>query len=213
MEYLEYYDEKGQSIGKEERIIVHSKGYWHKTIHCWLYDELGNVYFQLRADNNKMYTTASGHVLYGETLEQAFLREVKEEIGIEVELSRSALIEMVVWKMDKKQEDRVIWRDRVFANVYANKIKSAKNTFVLGSEVNGLIKINAKEAFNIIYKESGQAAAEKISKTTKSGSLMVEKVNVGFENFLINSHEIGLLKYGRVLQFIIDEVENKFENS
>ena len=62
MEYLDIYDEK-KFLGSEKRSIVHKMGYWHKTIHCWLYDNKGSVYFQIRKDKNKLYTTASGHVL------------------------------------------------------------------------------------------------------------------------------------------------------
>ena len=45
MEYLDIYDEQGNHLGKEERSIVHKNALWHKTVHAWLYDKLGNVYF------------------------------------------------------------------------------------------------------------------------------------------------------------------------
>ena len=38
-EYLDYYDENGNYLGKETRVKVHAGGLWHKTIHCWLYDD------------------------------------------------------------------------------------------------------------------------------------------------------------------------------
>ena len=40
MEKLDIYDEKGNFIGTEERNVVHEKGLWHKTVHCWLYDRM-----------------------------------------------------------------------------------------------------------------------------------------------------------------------------
>lgn len=46
MEKLDIYDANGEFIGTEERSIVHSKGLWHKTVHCWLYDKSGKVFFQ-----------------------------------------------------------------------------------------------------------------------------------------------------------------------
>ena len=48
MELLDIYDEKGNLIGTEDRKIVHEKGLWHKTVHCWLYDDKGNIFFQIR---------------------------------------------------------------------------------------------------------------------------------------------------------------------
>ena len=78
MENLDYYDEYGKFLGTENRDYVHEKGLWHKTVHCWLYDKAGNVYFQIRADSNKLYTSASGHILAGESIKQAFSREIFE---------------------------------------------------------------------------------------------------------------------------------------
>ena len=204
MEFLDYYDINGNYLGKETRDKVHAEGLWHKTVHCWLYDDLGNVYFQLRADTNKMYTTASGHVGAGETLNQAFAREVKEEIGIDVEIENSKLIEIVVWKMDKKKADGTVWRDRAFSNVYANRVSTKMKNFVFDAkEVTGLIKINAEKALKILCKEITSATATKITANKQ------EKIQISFDDFLINPHEIGIIKYGRVLQFIIEEVKTQ----
>jgi 8-oxo-dGTP pyrophosphatase MutT (NUDIX family) len=199
MEYLDYYDSDGNLLGKETRDIVHEKGLWHKTIHCWLYDEEGNVYFQLRADNGKMYTTASGHVDAGESLSQAFAREVKEEIGIEVNITNAQMVQMVIWKMDKKKTDGTIINDRAFSNAFINKVQSDIANFCFDeAEVSGIIKVNAKEALEILRNERGSAKATKI---TASGTQQIE---IGFDDFLVNSHEIGLIKYGLILQAIIN---------
>lgn len=82
MEYLDIYDEFRNFLGTRPRDEVHRDALWHNNIHCWLYDKLGNVYFQIRSNSKKFYTTASGHVLSKETLEEAFSREIKEELGI-----------------------------------------------------------------------------------------------------------------------------------
>lgn len=94
MEYLDIYDENGNYIGKETRENVHKNALWHKTVHCWLYDKEGNVYFQIRADVNKLYTTASGHIKAGETVKQGFAREIKEEIGINVNYEKAELVKV-----------------------------------------------------------------------------------------------------------------------
>jgi isopentenyldiphosphate isomerase len=56
MEYLDIYDESGNHIGKEERTKVHQNALWHKTVHCWLFDRDGYVYFQIRHDEKTLYT-------------------------------------------------------------------------------------------------------------------------------------------------------------
>ena len=65
MEYLDYYDEDGNYLGYRTRDEVHKEGLWHNTVHCWLYEMDGSVYFQIRSSSHKFYTTASGHVLKG----------------------------------------------------------------------------------------------------------------------------------------------------
>ena len=203
MGFLDYYDIDGNFLGKECRDKVHADGLWHKTVHCWLYDDLGNVYFQLRADSNTMYTTASGHVDAGETLKQAFAREVKEEIGIDVNIDDAEMIEMVVWKMDKKKSDGTMWRDRAFAHIYINKIDSETVGFAFDvNEVAGLVKIKASDASDILGKDVTSAKAIKISNDGH------EEVEITIDDFLINPHEIGLVKYGRVLQAVAQETKS-----
>ena len=114
MEYLDVYNENHEMIGTYPRDEVHEKGMWHNTIHCWLYDNDGNAYFQVRSDANKLYTTASGHVQAGETLKEAFGREVSEEIGIDVLYEKAELLNVVTWKMDKEKNGKLI-KDRAFA--------------------------------------------------------------------------------------------------
>ncbi|MDR0850622.1 MAG: NUDIX domain-containing protein [Christensenellaceae bacterium] len=207
MEFLDYYDENGKLLGKETREVIHTKGLWHKTVHCWLYDGLGNVYFQLRKDmkdnTNKMYTTASGHVAAGETLRQAFAREVKEEIGIDVDINACQLVEMTVWKMDMQKKDGNVVKDRAYANVYASKIGNSLPKFLFSDgEVLGIMKVSAKEALELLKKESGSISAIKIDAKNKT-----QQVKITMDNFLINPTEIGIIKYGKILQFVMNETK------
>ena len=104
MENLDIYDEYMNKIGTESRDTVHHNGLWHKTVHCWMYDDDGNIYFQIRADSGKLYTTASGHVLAGETVRDAFRREIFEEIGINTDASNAVALDIVFWRQDKPQK-------------------------------------------------------------------------------------------------------------
>lgn len=75
---LDIYDENENHIGTEDRNVVHQKGLWHKTTHCWLIQN-GMIMFQQRShklNNNpgKLYTTASGHLSAGETPKQGLQR-------------------------------------------------------------------------------------------------------------------------------------------
>lgn len=206
MEYLDIYDENGNFLGKEDRKIVHEKALWHNTVHCWLYDNEGNVYFQIRSDKGKMYTTASGHVQAGETIKEAFGREIVEEIGYEVEYQNAKLIEIVKFVMDREEADGSVFRDRAFANVYACEFNGdLKELDFLESELSGIVKINAGEALKIITEESGSVIAQVSHK--EDGKVIVQDEEIGFDNFLVNKGETAFTKYGNVLKFIINELK------
>ena len=197
MEKLDIYDEYMNKIGSEDRSVVHQKGLWHKTVHCWMYDELGNVYFQIRADSDKLYTTASGHVLAGETVRDAFKREIKEEIGIDTDVSDAVALEIVFWRQDKIKNDQP-WHDRAFAHIYANKLQADLTQFHFQpQEVTGLIRINAKDCLELLMDKKASVQATKI---TPDGSV---NTNITKEDFLVASDETAIVKYGFVLQSII----------
>ena len=206
MEYLDIYDEEGNHLGKEDRKIVHEKALWHNTVHCWLYDKFGNVYYQIRSDKSKMYTTASGHVQAGETIKEAFGREIAEEIGYDVNYQDAKLIEIVKFIMDCEEDDGSVFRDRAFANVYACLFDGDLTELdFLESELSGIVKINAHDALKIITDESGEVISEVSHK--ENGKVIVEEKLIGFNDFLVNKGETALGKYGNVLKFIINELK------
>lgn len=203
MEYLDYYDEEGNYLGYKSREKVHTLGLWHNTVHCWLYDKEGNVYFQIRKDSNKFYTTASGHVLKGETIKEAFRREIKEEIGLDIDSSDATLVGIIPWKMDKVKNGKTI-KDRAKANVYIDLFEGNINDFKFDTnEVLGVVKVNAKETLNLFKKETGKIEAEII--TTKNNENVKEKRLVDAYEFLVMPHETALEKYGDVLNKIIEK--------
>jgi len=116
---LDVYDANRRLIGTADRNVVHACGLWHKTVHCWIVWR-GKLVFQRRAagatNGGKLYTTASGHVSAGESIETAFAREIAGEIGIKPEHPRK--LSETVWIGDFKKSDGTMFIDRVFANVF-----------------------------------------------------------------------------------------------
>ena len=91
MERLKVFDENYIYLRDESRDNVHRDGLWHETFHCWLLDEKF-VYIQKRSNVKKDFPglydiTAAGHILSTETVADG-IREVKEELGIDVDLSK-----------------------------------------------------------------------------------------------------------------------------
>lgn len=203
MEYLDYYDEKLNYLGRETRKAVHENALWHKTVHCWLYDSEGNVYFQIRKDEGKFYTTASGHVIAGEDVKEAFGREIKEEIGVDLDYNNANLVDVVKFRMDKVKSDGSIFKDRAFANVFAYEFDDNLNDLHFDeNEVSGLVKVNAKDTLRLMENAKGTINAEIIK--SENGNIVTEQKEVDFNDFLINKGETGIGKYGQVLHKVID---------
>jgi isopentenyldiphosphate isomerase len=195
MEKLDVYDEYMNKIGTEYRDTVHQNGLWHKTVHCWMYDDAGNVYFQIRADSGKLYTTASGHLLAGETVRDAFRREIFEEIGVDTDVSNAVALEVVFWRQDKPAKQ---WFDRAFAHVYINNLPSDFTNFHFQpGEVSGLVRINARDCFDLLL---GQKTSVRATKFAMDG---VSDIDVTKSDFLAAPNENVIIKYGYILQSII----------
>lgn len=206
MELLDVYDEKGNYIDTLERNYVHQNALWHKTVHCWLYDKFGNIYFQIRADRKTYYTTASGHVVAGETIKEAFGREIKEEIGLCVDYDKAILVDVVTFKMDKVKKDGSVFKDRVFANVYVLEFDENLNEFDFDlNEVDGLIKVNAKETLDMFEKGYGEVPAYKIINDNGQIISIREVAKIG--DFLVNEGETLISKYGDILKKVIELTE------
>lgn len=89
MEYLDVVDDENMFTGEVvERSVAHEKGLFHRHVSCWIVNKEGMVLLQRRAytktKNPGLWAKTGGHVDAGETPEQAALREVKEEIGLDL---------------------------------------------------------------------------------------------------------------------------------
>lgn len=84
-------DEDGHVLGKILRGEAHDgRKVLHPVVHLHLFNSKGELYLQRRPDwkpiqPGKWDTAVGGHISYGETVEEAFQREVMEELGIKVE--------------------------------------------------------------------------------------------------------------------------------
>lgn len=90
-EFFDILNEKGNYTGKvESREKCHKQGLWHKAVAVFIINSKEQVLLQRRSPNKKMWPnmwdmTAGGHVLTNEFGFQAAIREVKEELGIELD--------------------------------------------------------------------------------------------------------------------------------
>lgn len=81
-------DEQGEVIGSATRAECHSGSMLlHPVVHLHIFDSQGRLYLQRRSlrkeiQPGKWDTAVGGHVDYGESIDEALRREVREELGI-----------------------------------------------------------------------------------------------------------------------------------
>ena len=102
MEYLDIYDENRKWLGySRPRGASYMPGEYHLIVHVCLMNERGEMLIQQRSDSVAKWPgmwdlTIGGHVLAGETPEQAAEREVQEELGLQIILSEAGTVEMTI---------------------------------------------------------------------------------------------------------------------
>lgn len=126
-ELLDIRDEFGEPTGKTTlKSEAHKRGLFHATVHIWFYTKNGDVLLQKRASSKETFpnfwdVSVAGHVLAGETIEDAAIREVKEEIGIAI--LKTDLVKIDVRKNINRHPNGII--DCEFQNVFLCKLDVA----------------------------------------------------------------------------------------
>ncbi|MDP2641459.1 MAG: NUDIX domain-containing protein [Candidatus Yanofskybacteria bacterium] len=94
-EYFDIVDQNDKLLGtKKPRTVVHQEMRdWHRATHIWIISRGEQILCQQRSlnkDSNpgQWQSFFGGHVQTGQTYEQAAKQELKEELGIELEVLR-----------------------------------------------------------------------------------------------------------------------------
>ncbi len=87
-EWFPIVNEEGETTGKATRRECHGGSkLLHPVVHLHIFNDAGELYLQKRAMSKdiqpgKWDTAVGGHVDYGERVEEALRREVREELGV-----------------------------------------------------------------------------------------------------------------------------------
>ncbi|MFB6800307.1 NUDIX domain-containing protein [Peribacillus butanolivorans] len=143
-EMLKVFDADRKQIGVATREEVHRIGYWHEVFHCWFVSREAGVeyiYLQHRCAIKKDYPnlldiTAAGHLLAHETIYDG-VREIKEEIGIDVSFAELVPLGIIEYHVTKEN-----FIDKEIANVFLYESTQCFNDFTLQKEeVSGMVKV------------------------------------------------------------------------
>ena len=106
-EYLDVVTENNEPTGEERlRSEIHTLGLWHRTVHVYLFQEVGSelrFLVHLRSKTKDLHpntwdTRFGGHLKAGEDFQSVVAHELQEEIGLT--LSLTDLIEGKIHKSD-----------------------------------------------------------------------------------------------------------------
>ena len=89
-EIFDVVNERDEVIGKKPRREVHRDGDKHRAVHVLMFNSLGEVFLQKRSMTKDTFpgawdSSASGHLDSGEDYDTCAIRELREELGLNLE--------------------------------------------------------------------------------------------------------------------------------
>ena len=155
-EYLDIWNADGQPTGKKcLKDEAHQKGWFHPTVHIWFYTNTPSLLLQKRGFSKQTYpgfwdVSVAGHVSAGETILEGALREVKEEIGLDIKQTDLRLLD--VRKNTNRFENGII--DCEFQHVFLAKLDTAvSNLKIQEAEVDAVRLFSFEELQQCILKK------------------------------------------------------------
>lgn len=155
-EYIDIVSSKGIPIGKFAlKSEIHSKGYYHNTVHIWFYTAAGDILLQQRAASKVICpslwdVSVAGHIDAGETLTLGAVREIKEEIGLSI--SEDQLNKIGVFECFQKYENGII--DNEFHHTFIAELKVDILELIPQPEEVKALKLVSIKAFKQLLKHS-----------------------------------------------------------
>jgi isopentenyldiphosphate isomerase len=88
-ELFDVVNDHNEVIGQRPRSEVHRLGLKHRAVHVLIFNRRGDLFLQKRSLTKDCFpgtwdSSASGHLTPGETYDACAVREVREELGVEL---------------------------------------------------------------------------------------------------------------------------------
>jgi len=116
---IQIVDEQDNPVGAATKKEAWSQGLIHRIVRVMLEDENGLVLLQKRSADKELYPncwdeSVSGHVDANESYDKAALREMKEELGIEVPLTKVGTYYVdFTWKAYKLKRFNAFYKGKI----------------------------------------------------------------------------------------------------
>ncbi|MFY0605019.1 MAG: NUDIX domain-containing protein [Flavobacteriaceae bacterium] len=129
-ELIDILTHEGKPTGKTAlKSIAHQMGWYHATVHVWFYTKNHTLLLQKRGAYKKTYpnrwdVSVAGHVHAGESILDAAVREVKEEIGLTIQ--KADLKKIAIRKGERSHPNGI--QDHEFYHVFLVELKSELST-------------------------------------------------------------------------------------
>jgi isopentenyldiphosphate isomerase len=113
-EIFDVVNERDEVIGRQTRSEVHRLGLMHRAVHVLVFNAAGQVFLQKRSMKKDRQpglwdSSASGHVDSGEDYDACAVRELREEIGLELAKAPARLFKLAA-SAETDQEHVWIYR-------------------------------------------------------------------------------------------------------
>jgi len=177
IEYLDVFDvdmnPTGDVCTREE---AYREGYWLKNFHCWIVrrEAPGYLLFQLRSADKKLFpnmldTSSAGHVGAGKSIEEEGLREIKEELGLDV-----SVLDLTFLGIHKNASNKAGFPVRQFLYTYILECSERLEDYKLQlEEVDGLFEMSFPDGFKLF---SGEVESVSVRGVVRDGDVYKSEV-------------------------------------
>ncbi len=155
-EYIDILNADGSAIGRAcLKSEIHTKGHYHNTAHVWFYNSKTEILLAQRSASKSICpllwdVSVAGHVDAGETIEQAAVRETREEIGIEI--SESNLEKIGAYDCFQSYNNGIV--DNEFHHTFIAKIGYTLKELILDKDEVAQAKFVSIPEFRELLKNS-----------------------------------------------------------
>lgn len=152
-ELIEVLDEQGNSTNRlEQRKLIHEEGLWHNEVACVVLNSKRQILLQKRSENKKSYPACwglfAGHVVGYETIVEANIKEMREELVSEI---KEENIFLLVPRTKNERED-----NKCFVTCFCTFInKDEKDILYQHEEIDTVKWFDFSEFKDMVIKEEG----------------------------------------------------------